>query len=56
MALHHMLWLKNVLGATIASIQYKNKKSMPMRIEAFIEDKQAWYAIYVVLQCVYPTL
>jgi hypothetical protein len=50
MALHCMLRLKNALCATIVSSEYKNikwtKTSTPTKMEAFIEDKQAWYAIY----------
>jgi hypothetical protein len=60
MVLHRMLRLKNVLCATIVSAEYKNikwtKTSTPTKMEAFIEDKEAWYAIYAVLRCVYPAL
>jgi hypothetical protein len=60
MALLPMLQLKNALGATIASVHYNDikwtKKTRPTKMEAFITTKEAWYAIYLFLPCVYLAL
>jgi hypothetical protein len=60
MALHRMLQLNNALAAMIASVQYKDirwtKMTRPTKMEAFIDNKGAWYSIYAVLLYISSTM
>ena len=56
-ALHRMLRLKNVLQATVSSVQFQELKlGIATKWVTIIQDQNFWTAVYLLLRSIFPAL